>query len=62
MARKPEAPVHPLTLAQTWWLLATGLAAFQNEGGEVGPGGINSGGETGAARSDNDHIFHSCWE
>jgi transglutaminase-like putative cysteine protease len=28
MARKPDAPVHPLTLAQTWWLLATGLAAF----------------------------------
>ena len=28
MARKPEAPVHPLTPGQTWWLLATGLGAF----------------------------------
>jgi transglutaminase-like putative cysteine protease len=28
MARKPDLPVHPLTPAQTWWLLAAGLAAF----------------------------------
>ena len=27
MARKPEI-LHPLTPAQTWWLLATGIAAF----------------------------------
>lgn len=27
MAKKPERPVHPLTPAQTWWLLATGVAA-----------------------------------
>ena len=27
MARKPEV-VHPLTPAQTWWLLATGIAAY----------------------------------
>jgi transglutaminase-like putative cysteine protease len=28
MARKPDLPVHPLTPAQTWWLVAAGLAAF----------------------------------
>ena len=28
MARKTEAPRHPLTPAQTWWLLATGIAAY----------------------------------
>ncbi len=27
MAKKPEPPLHPLTPAQTWWLLAAGLAA-----------------------------------
>lgn len=27
MARKTETPLHPLTPAQTWWLLATGIAA-----------------------------------
>ncbi len=27
MAKNPEQPVHPLTPAQTWWLLATGVAA-----------------------------------
>jgi transglutaminase-like putative cysteine protease len=28
MAKKPELPLHPLTPAQTWWLLATGIAAY----------------------------------
>lgn len=28
MGKKPELPLHPLTPAQTWWLLATGIAAF----------------------------------
>lgn len=28
MAKKPEPPLHPLTPAQTWWLLATGFAAY----------------------------------
>lgn len=28
MARKAEPPIHPLTPAQTWWLLATGIAAY----------------------------------
>lgn len=27
MAKKTKPPIHPLTPAQTWWLLATGVAA-----------------------------------
>ena len=42
--------------------LTAGLAAFQNERSEVGPGGVDGGGETGATRSDNNHIFHRFWQ
>jgi transglutaminase-like putative cysteine protease len=28
MAKKSDPPIHPLTPAQTWWLLATGIAAY----------------------------------
>jgi transglutaminase-like putative cysteine protease len=28
MGKTPKPPLHPLTPAQTWWLLATGIAAY----------------------------------
>ena len=41
--------------------LSTGFMAFEDEGGEVCTGGVNCGGESGAARADDDEFFHDGW-
>jgi hypothetical protein len=38
--------------------LAAGLAAFQNEGREVGAGGVDGGSQARASRTHYDHVFH----